>query len=420
MAEGKAQRGKQGRGTKRERSPGVWQLRVYDKATGKQIAESFKGGERDANRALAQLVAKVAAGEVEVKDGRPRVGRAKTVEDWLDEWLAYERDQGKQPTTIRGYESCVERLKKSDLAEIPLAKLSAEDLSRAYRSWKTQGPSGRPLSTTTIRHTHRVLALALNLAVDWGRLPKAVTDRVKPPRGETKRPTAPEPSEVRKLVTEAEEDYPVLALAVRLAAATGLRRGELCALKWGDLDTETGVLRVRGALRHGYDKKELKLGSTKTKAGARSISLDAGTLTHLEGHRANVIKWAKAAGVEVDFQNGYLLPGQRRDDPERAWSGSGAPIDPSCRYAYRPDTLTAQFRALAKKAGVTTRFHDLRHFTATQLIGAGMDIVSVAQALGHAQPTTTLNIYAAVIPEKVAATGAILGAVLAEPETLAS
>jgi integrase len=122
-------------------------------------------------------------------------------------------------------------------------------------------------------------------------------------------------------------------------------------------------------------------------------------LAVLTAHRAKAEQWAKGAEVEID-PDGYILS------------------LPSGREPVKPNTITAGFRRLAKRIGADLRFHDLRHFTATQLIGAGVDVRTVAGRLGHANPALTLRVYAAAIEQRDREAAAVLGALVAPPKPL--
>lgn len=371
-----------------ERTPGVWWLRVYagrnDKGRPIQVSRTVRGGKRAAQSALAQLVA-----DVETR-GAPLSGTT-TAGDLLDRWLEYVTPL-RQPTTIQGYGVSVRRLKTA-LGGVRLAKLTPQHIDRAYRDWISSG-----LSPGTVRTSHGVLAAALHQAVRWGVLPRAVTDLASPPPISRDPQPATEPAVVQQIIAAADEQYPVLAVAIALAAITGCRRGELCGLRWSDLDPERGVLRVERAIRHGLDHKELVVGTTKTRQ-RRTVALDALSLLVLARHRGRAQGWAAQTESELD-PHGYILS-----------------LDPAGRTPMRPDTITGEFRLVTGRLGVKLRFHDLRHFTATRF-GAGADVRTVAQRLGHADPSITLRIYAAAIEERAPAAAAVLGALVATPTTL--
>ncbi len=375
------------KGTMVERSPGTWWLRVYagrnEKGQPVQVSRTIKGGKRAAQLALAKLVT-----EVEEK-GASLSGTA-TVGEMLDRWLEYVTPL-RQPTTIQGYVVNVRRL-KATLGTVRLSKLTAQHLDKTYRAWL-----GRGLSAGTVRTSHGVLAAALHQAVRWGVIPKAATDLADPPQVSRDSQPATDPQIVRDLIEAAEERSTVLAAAIALAAITGCRRGELCGLRWSDVDLDRGVVSVERAVRHGLDHKELVVGTTKTRQ-RRTIALDPLSLVVLAKHRERAEGWAAQAEVDLDG-DGYILS-----------------LDSTGREPLRPDTITGGFRLVAKHLGVRLRFHDLRHFTATQLIGAGTDVRTVAQRLGHADPSITLRIYASAIEERDRQAAAVMGALVAGPK----
>jgi integrase len=332
---------------------------------------------------LAELVA-----DVERK-GAP-VSGGTTVGELLDRWLEFVTPN-REPGTVRGYATVVRRI-KSVLGHVKVSKLTPQQLDRAYRDWLAGG-----LSPTTVHHTHVVLGTALHQAVRWGTIHEAVTDRAEPPKMPQQSNHEVDVEVVRELVAKAEVEHPVLAAAIALAAITGCRRGELCGLRWSDLDPSSGVLNVRRAIKHGVDRRVLEVRTTKTRQ-ERKIPLDALSLTVLANHRAKVDDWAEAAEVTLDH-DAYVLS-----------------HDPSGREPVKPDTITEGFRSLTNRAGVKLRFHDLRHFTATQLIGAGVDVRTVAERLGHADPNITLRTYAAAIEERGRQAAAVMGALVAPPK----
>jgi integrase len=202
---------------------------------------------------------------------------------------------------------------------------------------------------------------------------------------------------VRSLIATAEEDQPVLAAAIALAAITGCRRGELCGVRWSDLDP-SGVLYVQRAVKHGIVKRELIVRPTKTRE-ERRVALDPLALATLANHRAKAEASAAEAEVRLD-PDAYILS-----------------HDSVGKTPEKPDTITEAFRSLAKRQRVKLRFHELRHISAGQLVGAGVDVRTVAGRLGHADPSTTLRIYAAFFEQRDREAAAVLGALVSPPDT---
>ncbi|MHB1496751.1 MAG: tyrosine-type recombinase/integrase [Acidimicrobiales bacterium] len=372
------------RGTMRQRSPGSWQLRVYAglDSAGKpvQVAKTFRGTKREAQVELARLA-------VQVESGQGAVASNATVAELLDRWVEHVSPT-RQPGTIRGYQTHAKRIKEQ-VGKVKLLKLTAQQLDRAYRVWLDEG-----LSPTTVHHLHAILAAALHQAERWGLIGRSPTDLATPPRSRWQPSVSATPADVQALVAAAEEVSPVLATAIVLAALTGARRGELCGLRWSDI--EDGVLHVRRAVKHGVDKRELVVGPTKTHQ-ERAVSLDTSAQRFLAAWRVRVQAWAAGIGTEV-LPDGYVLPG-----------GPGWLTDPSGAEPMKPDTLSSAFERLAHKTSVRLRFHDLRHFNASQLIGAGVDVRTVAGRLGHADASTTLRVYAHTLAERDRKAAEIIG-----------
>ena len=378
------------KGTITERSPGTWRVRVYigRNAQGRpiQVTRTVKGGKRQAQAELARLM-------VEVEHRTAPLEGPVTVAELLEHWLEHVTPL-REPGTVRRHRTCAQAV-IAELGHVRLTKLGAQEIDRAYARWLAAG-----LAPATVRRYHSVLAAALHQARRWGLVTQVVTDLASPPPMHARPPTVPDPSAVQGLVTAAEEENPVLAMAIVLAAITGARLGELCGLRWSDIDLDNNVLHICRAVKHGLDKRELVVGPTKTHQD-RKVSLDPTALALLASHRQRVEGWANQAGVSV-LEDGYVLPGGP------AWG-----FDPTGAEPVKPNTITSAFARLAQRSGVKVRFHDLRHFSATQLIGAGVDVSTVAHRLGHADPSTTLRVYAYALAERDREAAAILGKLVA-------
>lgn len=368
-----------------ERTPGTWRLRVFTgrDAVGRpvQVTRTFKGTKRQAQSALANFVADVERGQA------PMAPSTITVADLLDRYIE-EQVEVLQPGTVRGYRDKAKRLKAS-LGTVKLTKLAAQQLDRAYRAWLAED-----LSPATVHHCHALLSAAVHQAVRWGIVGSAVTDKATPPPLRARTPISVSPGTVRKLIDAAEESRSqVLGAAIALAAVTGCRRGELCGLRWSDLDLETGRIWVRRAVKHGLDHRQVVVGPTKTHADRR-LALDRLALAVLAKHRERIEEIASKLDVTV-LPDGYILSAEA-----------------DCAQPLKPDSLGQAFRRVAERVGVNIRFHDLRHFSATQLIGAGTDVRTVAGRLGHADPSTTLRVYSHAIADRDKAAAQVLGELL--------
>jgi integrase len=371
-----------------ERSPGVWWLRAYSgrNSAGKpvQVSRTVHGGKRLAQAELARLVAEVAErGEQAVP-----FSRALTVSDLLDRWLEYLTPL-REPGTIRGYRQHAKAIKGA-FGSVPVSKLNAQHLDRAYRAWVGQGRAAR-----TVRQRHAIMSSALHQARRWGLVTRAVTDLVSPPAIHSRPQAATDPAVVRRLIDAAERSNPVLATAIALAAVTGARRGEVCGLRWSDVDA-AGVLHIRRAVKHAIDPRQLVIGAIKTHS-ERRVSMDELALAVLATHWERAEHAAELVGAALS-PDAYVLS-----------------LDPSGAEPMRPDSLGGAFRRLARQQGAELRFHDLRHFSATRLIGAGVDGRTVAGRLGHADASTTLRVYAHALEQRDQAAAGVLGGLLFKP-----
>jgi len=380
------------RGTKRKRKDGVWELRVYvgrDPETGhpRQVSRTFHGGSRAADDALRDLVEKFGEGRAD--------GLGATFGQLLDKWLEESERLDLSPTTLRTYRAQIEQTIRPALGKVELSRLTAKQLDDLYGAMKERGASPK-----TIRNHHAIISSALHQAVRWGWLRENVAERAKPPRLTQRRVKAPSVDVVRAIIEAAEERDPRLAPLLMLGALTGLRRGELCALRWADVHFELRELNVARAVvvvPGGLDEKSTKTGRE------RHVALDDVAISLLEQHREQVRGWAREAEAEIADDAFVFSPAVDGSTP------------------FRPDNVTGFFIRVRDGLGLEgVRLHDLRHFTATQLIGANVDIRTVAGRLGHSDPSLTLRVYSHVIEERDRAAADIMGQVLSRPERKAA
>jgi integrase len=352
----------------------AWQVIVYagrDPVTGRkrQVSRNVRGTKRDAQAVRAQLLVEVGKGQHEGSD----VTFGELVERWYEmaapDW---------SPSTATERRRLLDRVILPRMGRVRLQKLRTADLDRLYRELRASGGhQGRPLAPATVRKVHVVVRRALQQAVRWGWLSTNPAVHASPPRVPRHEITPPSPEAIERLLELAEDEDPYLAVLVRLAAATGARRGELCALRWSDLDLDTGTLLIARAMVHGPDGVVER--GTKTHA-ARRIALDRATTGVLAEHRRRCTERALACGVGFG-------------DDARLFS-----FEPDGSRPWRPDVVTKRFDKLRRKAGIgSVRLHDLRHFVATRLIAAGVPVRTVSGRLGHANAATTLNVYSAFV-----------------------
>jgi len=383
------------KGSKREIRPGVWELRVHagtDLVTGKPryVSRTVHGGPRLVSREMARLVAEVSAKRV--------VGTNVTFGSLLDTWLGHLEALGRSPTTIKGYRSKVESAIKPALGDVSLDRLGPADLDRFYRSRVQYGNSPR-----TIAGMHRVISSVLSQAVRWGWADSNVALRATPPSAPMREIPVPSPSELQLLVERAGLGrQPERADLLVFLALTGMRRGEACGLQWGDVELEIGRLTVR---RSVLDVGELVERQPKTGRVRRIALGDLGTQVLTERRRF-VEERATLVGAEIS-------------DDAFVWSDVEDGLAP-----LRPGTVTQFFSRLVVQCDLVTRdgsrrsakysLHSLRHFAATQLVAANVDVRTVSKRTGHVDATTVLRIYAHALESRDLEAANILGRIISD------
>lgn len=363
-----------------------WELKVYlgrDAVSGRKRwgYRTFRGGKRDAQRALTAMLAEVDRG------GFART--AATVGELLEEWFAHAAPSF-SPKNVRETRGVLDRNLLPFLGTVPLTKLGAADLDRFYRRLReTGGRTGRPLAPATIRRTHGVLHRALSQGVRWGWLAQNPASMSSPPRVPTPDIHPPSPAELARLFAAANETDIELADFILLAAATGARRSELVALRWTDLDLDVGRLTISRAIVAGPEGLVEK--DTKTHA-SRKVSLDVTCREALVAHRARAVERTAMCGVELSTDAHVF----------------STEVDGS--VPWYPDSASRSFVRLCRKTGVEgVRLHDLRHYVATRMLAAGVDVRTVAGRLGHRNAATTLNVYSHFLVEADRDAADILG-----------
>lgn len=354
----------------------------------KETHPSWEAAERARDRLVAQVEAE------QIPD------RAATVAYLLDRWVEVADHELSTRVTNEGY---IRRTLKPALGEFPLRKLQhrVDILDRLYTHLRRCGAlcdgrprldhrggqpdhdcarAGcrphvcRPMSPGTVRRLHAILSAALNYAVSWGWIDRNPADHAHPPKLPKRRALPPSPEQVARLLNAAAATADELAVFLWLAVTSGARRGELVALRWTDVDVDRGMLRIGAnyVVRSG----ERRLKGTKTDDD-RWLSLDAATVQLLETLRSARVAALVPAGLALPVEAFVFSP-----DPfgERPW---------------HPDHFTHAYRSLADGLGITEPLKNLRHFNATQLLAAGVDLRTTAGRLGHSDGgATTLRHYA--------------------------
>ena len=400
------------RGTVDERRPGVWRVRAEgppDPITGQRQRRTrtvYVTGKRRAQQELAKLLTEMSA--------KPRRGstKAKTVAEACDSWLTVFDTLAaagkKSPASAKRFREVIEWYVLPTLGTKTLRDLSTESINALYLHLLTTGkparPAGarpkgrvlppRPLAAATVQKTHVALSLALTHAVKLGWLDVNPADKAVRPQTDTEdRPVvAPAPEAIQDLLAEADRVDPEWACYIRVSASLGSRRGETVALRWSAVDLRGATVTVASVVSVGVAGPGLR-DRPKTKRGVRQVALDRGTADVLRAQHVRQMERAMACGTKL-----VADPFVFASDIE-----GSLPMDPR--------VMTTRFMRLRDRLGLAVRLHDLRHHVATQLLAAGVDVVTVAGRLGQ-DPAVTLRTYSHFVPARDRAAADIMAGLL--------
>ncbi|HXY44631.1 MAG TPA: site-specific integrase [Acidimicrobiales bacterium] len=336
-----------------DRGANTWELRVFVGRDGsgrvRHRSVTFHGTKRAAERELARLVADQDATPATVpEESLGRWGPTSTINDALAAWQANGWED-LSPSTTRRYESLWDVHIRDDIGRRRIASLSSYDLERWYRELKRRGQG-----QASVRQARAMLNRACRLARKWsgGALPNPVAESELPTwslheKGEPVR--SPTLEEVRRLLAEAVSYDLRLAVLLRLVAATGARRGEVCALRWSDVDFAGHCLRFDEAVVAAKGGAIVR--GPKTRASIRTIALDEDSLAMLAELRRAQDELARSCERELDDESFVFS------------------FEPGGSTPLYPDTVNHGFRVIRKRAGVASdlHLHSLRHFHATLL-----------------------------------------------------
>ena len=359
-------------GMVRKREDGRWEGRVVVGYDEKGLPKTKNVLAKTKSECSAKLNALKASlqGPREPKQEKPKADM--TFGAWLDHWYQRECKPKIRPKTQADYENRIYQHIIPELGAIPLAKLTAADLQQFYNRLKEGGrllrvdQYGPGLSDRMVKSCHVTCRMALDQAVAQGLILKNPALSCKAPVTRPKEMQVLTGEEIQRLLIQAKEDGCFELLLLELT--TGLRRGEILALRWDDLDFRTGVLRVERQVQRIRGK--LVVSQPKTRASSRSILLPTPVLKILEQYRQSVT-------------SRWMFPSPRKGD---------SPRDPTA--------VRKKLSAVLKRAGCpAARFHDLRHTFATSALEHGMDVKTLSTVIGHVSSATTLNVYAHVTDE---------------------
>jgi integrase len=247
------------------------------------------------------------------------------------------------------------------------------------------------MAASTVRQMHSIISGTLATAVRWEWISSNPARVAKRPKAKAPEPNPPSASEAARLLDAAfdmDDDWGTL---VWLVMTTGLRRGEVCALRWRDIDLDGEIIEIRRnyILHKGVGTEK----DTKTHQ-MRRIALDSETVTLMREHRRNVAERLEELDSALT-DDMYVFTGTQTPDHSKPYS---------------PHAVSSRYRDMAARLRIDTHIHALRHYSATELLTAGIDLRTVAGRLGHGGGgATTLRVYAAWVAASDRKAAEILG-----------
>jgi len=306
-----------------------------------------------------------------------------TVGEFVQHWL--DTATGRSPKTLERYKEIARGQIVPRLGAIALQTLQPGHI----RQWHSDLTAGG-LSPRTVSHAHKLLKLVLGTAVKDGALPRNVATVHAAPRVKQQEVEIIPADAIATVMAalQGHSLYPIVALAI----GTGMRRGELLGLQWGDIELDSGSLQVRRSLEEM--SAGLRLKEPKTDSGRRTLTLHSDTVVMQRAHKVETLQYRLAIGL-----------GRMTDTTPVFGDANGELI--------KPHTLSRAWRRVVSQLKLpAVSFHALRHTHASILISKGVDILTISRRLGHSKASLTLDVYGHLIGGADAAAAAAMSGLL--------
>ena len=352
-----------------------WEARYtegIDPGTGKQIQRSITG------KTQKEVAQKLKAVTTSIDSGTYVAPSKMTVGQWLDIWSA-EYLGGVKPKTVESYKCQIKNHIKPALNVIKLDALTTPMIQSLYNNlYRSKEDGGVGLSAKSVGIVHGVLHKALQQAVFVGYIRFNPADACELPRVERKEIT-PLDSDAIAAFIKAVHGHKFEAVYLTMLF-TGMRRGEICGLKWDCVDLEKGTILINKQLQNIPGKPgEFRLASTKNSKG-RSITVAKTVVELLKEYKRQQEEMKKTVGP--------------------LWKEEGYVFTNEIGNHLSPNTLYHNYKRLVTSIGLPdARLHDLRHSYAVAALRAGDDIKTVQGNLGHHTASFTLDVYGHVTDE---------------------
>jgi len=354
---------------------------IYKRADGRWVATidlGYAGGKRRRKSYYAgtrrEVAEKLTAALRARQQGLPVVGDRQTVGALLESWLSESAARKVRPRTLQRYREIVRLHLTPKLGRVPLSKLTPQRVDAMMNEALAAGVSPRSAA-----HHRAVLRTALNVAMRWGFVGRNVASLADPPRVPEREVRPLTPTDARALLDAVHGDR--LEALFTVALALGLRQGEALGLRWADVDLDGGTLTVQRTLQRV--DREWCFMEPKTARSRRTLALPGPVTVALREHRTRQLQERLRLGA--------------------AWQGDGWGDLVFTDEAGGPVSgfhVSRRFRALLSVAGLPAmRYHDLRHGAASLMAAQGVPARVAMEILGHAQISTTMNVYVHVAPE---------------------